>query len=71
MSKKSEWISVKDELPSKTGYYLVAFDGIELDIAYFRINTHWSQKKGIVTHWLPLPKSPKRLGLIGRYNNWI
>lgn len=63
----SEWISVKDRLPEKIGYYLCYLDndtikvckftcGIRNDSLYWRWdNQNWTA----VTHWMQLPEPPK------------
>lgn len=64
-----EWISVKNELPSESGQYLVKFKGspfnkrgqavsdfsdlISPNFSYDRMH------KDSVTHWMPLPESPE------------
>ena len=63
------WISVKDRLPEKSGYYLVFFsDG--MPSCKIRVHNwlkdehHWrgaeafSRIEGI-THWMPLPEPPE------------
>lgn len=57
----TEWISVKDRLPDNFKRVLV-YDqewGIRIDtisIKPFEEFTHY----GYVTHWMPLPESPKQ-----------
>ncbi len=66
----TNWISVKDRLPEKSGEYLVAFhpcywkqieyDTIAVGLDTFRGKTSWAKKKyQFVTHWAPLPEPPK------------
>lgn len=69
-----EWISVKDRLPEKDGWYLVFAPGYRGNrriygsrgMAYsnFKHNykEHWGIERGwggMVTHWMPLPEPPK------------
>jgi hypothetical protein len=64
-----KWINVKDELPSNYqtvltygspnygGYHIRQCsysDGI------FRFSDSEREHKGIITHWMPLPKPPKK-----------
>lgn len=65
----SEWISVKDRLPETAGEYLVVYhpcywdavrEELRVGIDTFRGKTAWAKKKyQRVTHWMPLPESPK------------
>ena len=70
----SEWISVKERLPDKDGFYLVAYNEYEWGIACkratismrFRTGKEAGVPKGFicdagraVTHWMPLPEPPK------------
>lgn len=56
-----QWISVKDRLP-EIGQQILIYDkyGIELGSLYdtdsFCGNSRYNEK---VTHWMPLPQSPK------------
>lgn len=62
-----EWISVKDRLPEKTGYYLYCADspyrGVQdgIGISYFmHKKKDWNAVyTPCVTHWMPLPERPK------------
>jgi hypothetical protein len=70
----SEWISIKDRLPEKTGYYIVAaeFDGeypkcmIQtmhfVKVAYGTPVNMWYDYEisKQITHWMPLPEPPKK-----------
>ena len=75
----SEWISVKERLPEKDGWYLVyaprywgnskiyGLDGLAYSNFKHNYKDHWGieRKMGkgypvIVTHWMPLPNSPKK-----------
>lgn len=65
----SEWISVEERLPETAGEYLVVYHPCHWDavsekvcvgIDTFRGKTAWAKKKyQRVTHWMPLPESPK------------
>ena len=64
------WISVKDRLPERSGYYLcykpnAVVDGLKIDVHRWRsIDGDWAGSEvgsriiGL-THWLPLPDQPK------------
>lgn len=63
------WIDVKNELPEKTGDYLIFnTDGTVLLYWYDKEYKEWYDKEWYdgsgyqtesVTHWMPLPESPK------------
>lgn len=74
----SGWISVKERLPEKDGWYLVyaprywgnskiyGLDGLAYSNFKHNYKDHWGIERGtgrgwpgIVTHWMPLPESPK------------
>ena len=71
----SEWISIEDKNPSKNENYLVCVDGVACDFPFKWVVNHWKEFKlgyGLqedthgwwhtsqnVTHWMPLPESPK------------
>ena len=68
--KQSEWISVEDRLPEKTGQYLT-WHGSYYGIHYYSVekqgwnilyceNREYEIKS--VTHWMPLPERPKMKG---------
>lgn len=69
----SEWISVKDRLPEKTGkqrgFYLVALsNGVVKELAYefehynnMLFDVGWHETAYPVTHWMPLPEPPKEI----------
>lgn len=62
------WISVKTELPKRSGSYLVVGKSDAVHISHFygprtlrdgtMIPPTWSNKH--VTHWMPLPAAPER-----------
>lgn len=61
----SEWVSVKDRLPDKQGYYLVAIPNnwrkpVEWSLMtlFFRGKTKWATCNGSITHWMSLPEHP-------------
>lgn len=59
----SEWISIKDELPSKSGVYWT-FNGGDEEKTCIQQRVHSYDEKykvfnnGTVTHWMELPDSP-------------
>ena len=66
----SEWISVKDELPSKFGWFLVLdksltgkqrtvgfFEG-EPDFMWLPLDDRDNSDSMIITHWMPIPEPP-------------
>lgn len=56
----SEWISVNDRLPDKTGDYLVFCSNWNfITISYFREKTTWAKNNKYITYWMPLPELPK------------
>ena len=58
---QNEWISVKDRLPDKDGFYLAYYtfkDGRHAcDIFYH--NCCGTSISSAITHWMILPESPK------------
>ena len=70
----SEWISVDDRLPEKSGHYMVVHQttsirknkssSVDTDRYDENENTWEFFKSGImqeVTHWMPLPKPPREV----------
>lgn len=68
----SQWISVKDALPQKSGDYIVyqRYLGVTVlpyAVTYQRWNAHdnteygakYALDVGSVTHWMPLPDAPE------------
>lgn len=57
-----EWISVKDRLPEKDGFYLAWYTfkdgGHACDIFYYNYGYSASLSSAI-THWMFLPEPPK------------
>ena len=58
--RMGEWICVKDRLPEAAGWYLVFYNGSEMQVAFFKgkkwpFDNHYHK----VTHWMPLPEPPK------------
>lgn len=71
--KQSEWISVEERLPEKSGYYLICQKSslwCEEIIQTARWNISSQRFRGAqagcfmdnVTHWMPLPEAPKMKG---------
>lgn len=63
--RQSEWISVEERLPERTGKYLVFTYNGRLYIGdfidhYCDGNPQFDDYK--VTHWMPLPEPPKKDG---------
>lgn len=56
-----EWISVGDGLPDKAGWYLVfRTKHTHAETAFFKGKTFpLDNYYGTITHWMPLPNSPK------------
>ena len=57
-----KWISVKDRLPEKNGWYLVMIKWAdEATTLYFFDNSWYDEEDEVysVTHWMPLPMPPK------------
>lgn len=65
----AEWISVKDRLPEKGGYYLVVTDDAMISIEEFSkeklawLGYDWDNAEVYelirITHWMPLPEPPE------------
>lgn len=63
-AKQSPWISVKERLPEKDGYYLVT-DGVNIVIAYFfkcwdrfakyESYPHPFYEEGVIKAYMPIP----------------
>ena len=59
-----EWISVKERLPERCGYYLVFTNNFGVNsiviskYADYGTFKSWCVKTN-VTHWMPLPEPPK------------
>ena len=66
----AEWISVKDRLPEKDGYYLVVTYGV-ISIEEFSkeklawLGYDWDNAEVYemigITHWMPLPEPPEEV----------
>ena len=68
LTPPNEWVSVYDRLPGVSGNYICAVK--DKNGSVWTIPAEWSLEmkmwigafgeiKNIVTHWMPLPKSPK------------
>lgn len=60
---QNEWISVKDRLPEKHGWYLV-FKHRRFSIAEWTGDCWYNENDLpiddiVITHWMPLPEPPK------------
>ena len=64
----SDWISVSDRLPECPNYYLCCvimpehggiFRRETVVLWYSGSSNKWECKEAIVTHWMPLPKTPE------------
>lgn len=53
---ETQWISVTDRLPKKTGYYMIYVEGFLPAMSWFDEKC-WGLRK--VTHWKHLPKAPE------------
>lgn len=58
----NEWIRVEDRLPESAGWYLVFYNGSEMQVAFFKgkkwpFDNHYHT----ITHWMPLPEPPKEV----------
>ena len=58
----SEWISVKDRLPEKSGMYIIYnpkwhFENRVFASYFHSLPSMWTYSG--VTHWMPLPERPK------------
>ena len=68
VGRKSEWISVEDRLPEKSGDYITYHDHGHCGVIYYNASIHlWNvyyfedTQNAIrsVTHWMPIPNPPK------------
>ena len=68
LTPPNEWVSVEERLPGVSGNYICAVK--DKNGSVWTIPAEWSLEmkmwigafgeiKNIVTHWMPLPKSPK------------
>lgn len=58
----SEWIGVKDRLPSWEQSWVLMYGKFGHTIGRITVNNRWEGpgvKKGWITHWMPLPEPPK------------
>ena len=55
------WVSVEDELPKETGWYLVATPTLNSKIDVALWDGKW-RRLVTITHWMPLPQSPVKGG---------
>ena len=56
---KNGWISVEDRLPEQNGEYLIYTSRGFIMMSYCFANSNGFERWD-VTHWMPLPKTPKR-----------
>ena len=61
--EQQRWVSVKDRLPDKDGFYLAYYTfkdgGHACDLFYFDVGSPISNA---ITHWMPLPQKPESEG---------
>lgn len=66
--KEREWISCKDKLPEKSGYYLIISDNGHADVLSYSVRHKAFNAFDLFedaryalrcTHWMPIPKLPK------------
>lgn len=62
----SEWISVKDRLPEKTGLYLIYEQKYNpmMETCFYSNCSGWQygfsdSDAELITHWMPLPEPPE------------
>ena len=55
------WVSVEDELPKETGWYLVATPTLNSKIDVALWDGKW-RRLVTITHWMPLPQPPVKKG---------
>jgi hypothetical protein len=55
------WVSVEDELPRETGWYLVATPTLNSKIDVALWDGKW-RRLVTITHWMPLPQPPVKKG---------
>jgi hypothetical protein len=67
-SAQPKWISVEERLPEKSGRYLINLGNGWVEECWFdHLEKRWEEEHGdysedvteYVTHWMPLPNSPK------------
>lgn len=67
LTPQNEWVSVEDRLPA-SGQNVIATNGSDVGEAWYAsLSRSWYRYNGLewnricreVTHWMPLPKSPK------------
>lgn len=59
--QRDKWVSVKDELPPKPGYYIAMCISPykEPGLIHFHPRTGWENGFYDASHWQPLPEPPK------------
>lgn len=67
LRERTRWIPCSEQLPDKSGYYLIACDNPHrgrqngIDVSYYQHKAqNWKAVYNpCVTHWMPLPEAPK------------
>lgn len=62
LTPPNEWVSVEERLSERNKRVLVHYSGGQVDIDCLD-DLHryrWESLYGLVTHWMPLPESPKK-----------
>ena len=59
----TEWVSVKERLPTESKNYLVYTNyGTIMVLHFYHKKKKWISGDEYVTHWMPLPEPPKEEG---------
>jgi hypothetical protein len=72
---KHKWINAQDRLPDKDAAYLIFAPSMDkkcplIAIAWYQPGIGWNLLPNVwrkaITHWMPLPKPPKKKRLLSR-----